>query len=226
MTILRSRLLKLATACALTIMLASCSLFPSVLSWTEYVQLPDGHVIQVQRTETHQGTTYNGMSSVPAWVRETITIPREQGKPPVIWRSSWAKEPNSFEKVVATALYFENNQPRIVATSLGYADFVYGCAYTEKHRLFVWSESLGWQYDPRTRIHTHYVGEPNLLLAPRDTRALGSFTDSRGRIGPDKPSLRYRILRIDTLHEKPVCDVVPWRAKYTLQELLSEKAAN
>jgi len=197
------------------------------IAWNEIVALPDGRTITVHRTEQFEGTAYNGDASHALWVRETISIPAIDGGAPVEWESlsKWkstvSKTDNVPIDVSAIAIYFEGSLPRIVAIGTDIVDGTYGCAYTDRHRLFFWDSRLGWQYDPRTRIHTKYVGWANLIPLPETLDTLKPFSDALGNVGPMKPE--WAGMRIDTLHEKFGCSVIPAQAKYRLDELLTDK---
>jgi hypothetical protein len=189
------------------------------LAWTESVRLPDGTIIQVQRTEQYGAMSYDGAQSRPGWVSETILIPRKDHGPPIVWRSNWQAVGSEPVKVNAIAIYFEGDNPQIVTSANDASDFVYGCSYTNRHRLFVWNDSTGWQYDPRTRIHTKYVGRGNLLSRDSYEYIADQLKLHVMAIGPDdKPGYL-----IDTLHEKTTCDVSPSAARYRLEDLLIEK---
>jgi hypothetical protein len=193
------------------------------LAWTEDVKLPDDSVIHVKRVFIYQGWEVDGS---PKWVSEEMEIPNKTNPAkPFKWTANRAMA------VQAMALYFENGMPNVVAIEIGRGDELYGCSYTNYHRLFTWSENSGWRYDPYTKVDTAYVGWANLISLHHMHDVDPLIRGANFYVGTDKPhwglpssdSLSY----IDTRHETARCDWPDARdirySRHSLDEILAHR---
>lgn len=178
-----------------------------LIEWIEEVLLPDKTIVEVKRAETFAPEP--GFTN-PVWAGETIWLPnpRDPSKP-IKWEVSGVEGSTIGSYIEpAMALYYENGLPRIVTHTIDLTDEYYGCSYTEHHRLFTWDENSGWHADIKTRIHTTYVGLPNLIYGAEIFSLpikIERYSKSAGSVMAAIP-LDYREhVRIDTLHEKPLC---------------------
>ena len=201
-------------------LLQSCT--AETIKWTENVTLPDSRVVQLQRSET-----YEEEDGQTIWIRESIRIPSlDRASQPFTWKTSLYEEKGSVNREIAIALYFENDRPRIVTQNNGASDAEYGCSYTNHHRLFFLSNASTWEADPHSKIHSRYVGVPNLIRGadPREVRMLlarvGQSADPIARLS--NPGL-VGLATINLLAEKPLCEMSPQSPKYiSLEQVLTD----